>query len=102
MSEAVQVVIDGYPAGHQFHGNALRDDVVQIFPDAKDMYVDTILRMGRRHRRTAFRTINQNDSLYEKVASVPILDQMKAFAKKDDEMGKKKCNARPALQIDLF
>jgi hypothetical protein len=67
MSEAVRVVIDRYPAGHRFHGNELHDDVARIYPPSTKQYPDTILRMARRHRRGAFRAVNQNKSLYEKV-----------------------------------
>ena len=57
-------VIDAYPAGHQFFGNELKDDVVQIYPEAVNMYPDTILRMARLHRRDAFKVVDQNNSLY--------------------------------------
>jgi hypothetical protein len=67
MSEAVQIVIDGYPKGYQFFGNQLKDDVVKIYPKSIYQYPDTILRMARRHRRSSFRTVNHNRSLYEKI-----------------------------------
>ena len=68
MSDAVKVVIDSYKPGHRFHGNQLKEDVVRIYPGAKDNYVDTIQRMMRRHCRLSYKTIDQNHSLYEKVA----------------------------------
>jgi hypothetical protein len=77
MSAAVIVVIDAYPVGHRFFGNELKDDVVKNYPDAVNMYPDTILRMARRHRRYAFRVVDQNNSLYEKVKVESILDQIK-------------------------
>jgi hypothetical protein len=77
MSAAVREVIDAYPAEHEFYGNQLKDDVVRIYPEAKDMYPDTILRMARRHRRYAFCVVNQNDSLYKKIAVIPITEQIK-------------------------
>lgn len=67
MSAAVIKVIDGYPVGHQFHGNELHDDVTAIYPEARYMYPDTILRMARRHRRGSFKAANKNNSLYEKI-----------------------------------
>jgi hypothetical protein len=67
MSDAVIVVIDSYTKGHQFHGNQLHDDVAHIYPLSTCQYPDTILRMARRHRRSSFRTIDRNKSLYEKV-----------------------------------
>jgi hypothetical protein len=77
MSAAVREVIDAYPAEHEFYGNQLKDDVVKIYPEAKDMYPDTILRMARRHRRYAFCVVNQNNSLYKKIAVMPITEQIK-------------------------
>ena len=67
INEAVIKVIDEYPKGHQFFGNQLKDDVVKIFPKSLHTYPDTILRAARKHRRSSFRAINKNRSLYEKV-----------------------------------
>jgi hypothetical protein len=80
MSAAVREVIDAYPAEHEFYGNQLKDDVVKIYPEAKDMYPDTILRMAQRHRRYAFCVVNQNDSLYKKIEVIPITEQIKKSA----------------------
>ena len=70
MSQAVMVVIDKYPEGFQFHGNQLHKDVVRIYPEARMMYVDTVLRMARRHRRGMFQPVNRIKSLYEKISPV--------------------------------
>jgi len=102
MSEAVRIVIDGYPPGHQFYGNQLKEDVVRIYPDAQNQYPDTILRMARRHRRDDFRTVNHNASLYEKVVTVAFLEQMKRLAKQAEEKNGLERGLEPALQIDLF
>ena len=51
MADAVRQVIDGYPFGHQFHGNELHNDVVAIYPPARTMYTDTIQRAMRRYCR---------------------------------------------------
>lgn len=69
MSAAVKVVIDNYPLGHKFFGNELKDDVVRIYPDAVNMYPDTILKMARRHRRDSYISIDHNNSLYQRVES---------------------------------
>ena len=82
MSAAVKEVIDGYPVDHEFYGNQLKDDVVKIYPDAKDMYPDTILRMARRHRRYAFCVVDQNNSLYKKLAEKSIVEQIREVAPK--------------------
>lgn len=67
MSDAVRFVIDNYPAGHQFFGNELHDDVARVYPQSARQYPDTIMRMARRHRRDAYRCINRDKSLYMKV-----------------------------------
>jgi hypothetical protein len=67
MSDAVKIVIDRYPKGHRFFGNELKDDVAGVFPDARRMYPDTVLRMARRHRRRVFVSVDRNRSLYERV-----------------------------------
>jgi hypothetical protein len=85
MSAAVREVIDAYPAGHEFYGNQLKDDVVRIYPDAINMYPDTILRMARRHRRYAFCVVSQNDSLYKKIEVIPITEQIKIAAPKPEQ-----------------
>jgi hypothetical protein len=77
MSAAVMAVIDGYPVGHQFFGNQLKDDVVRIHPESKDQYPDTILRMARRHRREAFRVVDRNNSLYEKIGYKTIIERIR-------------------------
>jgi len=69
ISAAVCVVIDGYAIGHKFYGNELRDDCVVLVPEAKDSYVDTFLKMARRHRRDSYISIDRNNSLYERVKS---------------------------------
>jgi hypothetical protein len=84
MSAAVREVIDAYPADHEFYGNQLKEDVVRIYPDAVNMYPDTILRMARRHRRYAFCVVDQNNSLYKKTAVKSIVEQIKELAPKQE------------------
>ena len=67
MSAAVCEIIDKYPSGHRYHGNQLHSDVVRIYPKAKNMFPDTLLRMARRHRRNSFISVDHNKSLYEKL-----------------------------------
>jgi hypothetical protein len=66
MADAVRQVINGYPAGHKFHGNELHSDVSLVYPPARTMYVDTVQRAMRRHCRYAVKCVDQNNSLYEK------------------------------------
>ena len=70
ISAAVKLIIDEYPSGHQFFGNQLKDDCIKIIPEEKDAYVETFLRMMRRHRHFSYRVVDQNNSLYEKVQEV--------------------------------
>jgi len=100
MSAAVKIVIDNYPDGHKFYGNELKDDVVRIYPQAVNCYPDTILRMARRHRRYAFCVVDQNKSLYKKVAVKSIVEQIKELAPKVEV--KKEHPAAPAAQGFLF
>jgi hypothetical protein len=67
MTDAVIAVMKDYPKGNQFHGNQLHDDVTALFPAARNMYTDTIMRMMRRHCSSQYKTVDQNKSLYEKV-----------------------------------
>jgi hypothetical protein len=67
MTDAVVVVIDSYSRGHQFHGNELHNDVALVFPKARNMYTDTVMRMMRRHCSTQYKTVDQNKSLYERI-----------------------------------
>jgi len=67
MAAAVRKVMDGYPAGHQYHGNQLHDDVARLYPKAERMYTDTVQRAMRRYCHHQYRTIDQNKSLYERV-----------------------------------
>jgi len=67
MTDAVIAVMGKYPKGHQFHGNELHNDVAALYPKARNMYTDTIMRMMRRHCSMQYKTVDQNRSLYEKV-----------------------------------
>ena len=105
MSAAVKAVIDSYPAGHRFYGNQLKDDVVNIHPESEFQYVDTILRMARRHRRHTFRVVDRNNSLYEKTAVKPILQEMKELRERAGSRARMKHQAKSNTagnQMTLF
>jgi hypothetical protein len=103
MSAAVCEIIDGYPAGHQFYGNELKDDVVKIHPESQHQYVDTILRMARRHRRSAFRIVDRNNSLYEKVLYKSIIEQIREVAQKEKQPERKPSQViQGLLFVQLF
>jgi len=69
ISATIKTVIDSYPLGHTFYGNELKDDVVRIYPESQYAYVDTFLKMARRHRRDSYICIDRNNSLYKRVES---------------------------------
>jgi hypothetical protein len=98
ISAAVKKVIDGYPDGYQFHGNELKDDAVRIYPKSQYSYVDTFLRMARRHRRYAFCVVDQNNSLYKKLYVKPIIEEIKEVAPKEELLAKQPESVR---QIEL-
>jgi hypothetical protein len=106
MSAAVRQVIDDYPVGHQFFGNELKDDVVRVYPDAINMFPDTILRMARRHRREYFHTIDHNRSLYERLNVKSITQQINELRelaeKKKTEEKKQPLKLDTVTQLSLF
>jgi hypothetical protein len=67
ISAAVKFVMDEYPVGYEFYGNEFKDDCVKLVAEAKDSYVDTFLKMARRHRRDSYISIDRNNSLYKRV-----------------------------------
>ena len=99
MSDAVKVVIDNYPVGHEFYGNELKDDVVRIYPEAEHCYVDTVLKMARRHRRESYISIDRNNSLYKKVAVKSIVEQIKEVIPKKEALARQ---SAPPVQGSLF
>jgi len=69
ITDAVKKVIDSYAVGHLFYGNELKDDCIKLVPQYQNAYVDTFLKMARRHRRDSFISIDRNNSLYKRVES---------------------------------
>jgi len=68
MAEAVRIVFDKYPVGHEFHGTELKADVVRICPKARYMYHESLLRRLRESRRAQFVCLNVQRSFYKKVS----------------------------------
>jgi hypothetical protein len=99
MSAAVKIVIDGYPLNHEFFGNELKDDVVRVYPEAVNMYVDTVLKMARRHRRDSYISIDRNNSLYKRVESN--VEKAIRTAKEKQELKEREKHEK-AEQLDLF
>lgn len=92
MTEAVRLTIANYPDGHRFHGNELHSDVISIYPEAKNMYPDTLMRMMRRFCKDQYITVDHNRSLYEKVSVKPFFDKLEELVPKET----------PPVQMDLF
>lgn len=89
ITAAVKVVIDAYVVGHEFYGNELRDDCVKLVPQYKDAYVDTFLKMARRHRRDSYIAIDHNNSLYKRVKSNIEIKQEEIKRKQAEELKRK-------------
>jgi hypothetical protein len=98
ISDAVKIVIDEYPVGYQFYGNEFKDDCVKLYPESKNSYVDTFLKMARRHRRASYVSIDRNNSLYEKVKVESIIEQIKKVIPKPSPV---EHSTAPETQLNL-
>jgi hypothetical protein len=67
MYKAVIYIMEHYPKGHIYYGNELHDDVTAIYPKARYMYVDTILRAKRKYCSHLYICINNNRSRYKRI-----------------------------------
>ena len=101
ITAAVKAVIDAYAIGHEFYGNELKDDCVELVPQYKDAYVDTFLKMMRRHRRDSCIAINHNNSLYKRVKSNFEIEQEKIEFERAEEVKRKELEKHSVEQIDL-
>ena len=101
ISDAVKVVMDDYPVGHQFYGNEYKDDCVKLYPESKDCYVDTFLKMARRHRRDSYICIERNNSLYERVKSNLELE-IELRLKEEENLKRSRIDNENVVQMELF
>ena len=103
ITAAVKAVIDSYAIGHEFYGNELRDDCVKLVPQYQDAYVDTFLKMARRHRRDSYMAIDHNNSLYKRVKSDIETLQEKIEREKAEEAERKEQekNVKSPEQLDM-
>ncbi len=67
MTAAVICVMNHMNIGQQFHGSQLHAKVAKLYPPAKTMYTDTILRTMRRVCKQQYKTVNHNKSIFERV-----------------------------------
>lgn len=65
--QAVKMVIDEMPEGHEFSGKELKKMVVKMLPGTRNKYEDTFLRSARKMCRDSFICIKRSKSLYKKV-----------------------------------
>ena len=72
MAEAVRVIFDKYPVGHEFYGTELKADVVRICPKARYMYHESLLRRLRESRRPQFVCLDVQRSFYRKVGEYKV------------------------------
>jgi len=103
ISAAVKEVIDNYPIGHEFYGNEFKDDCVKLVPEAMESYVDTFLKMARRHRRDSYISIDHNNSLYKRVKSNYEIEQEKIERERAEELARieEEKQSRKTEQINL-
>jgi hypothetical protein len=66
LTEATLIVFDAMPAGDFFYGNELAEAACKINSELDKKYVDTFLRMLRRHRHDKYTLYDRNRSLYRK------------------------------------
>ena len=104
ITAAVKAVIDSYTIGHEFFGNELKDDCLKLIPEFEDAYVDTFLKMARRHRRDSYIAIDHNNSLYKRVKSNIEILQEKIEREQAEEAKKKEQekNVKKPEQLDLL
>ena len=104
ITAAVKAVIDSYAIGHEFYGNQLKDDCLKLIPEFAEAYVDTFLKMARRHRRDSYIAIDHNNSLYKRVKLNTEILQEKIEREQAEEAKKKEQekNVKKPEQLDLL
>jgi len=101
ISDAVKVVIDSYPIGHEFYGNELKNDAVSLYPKSAYAYVDTFLKMARRHRRDSYICIDRNNSLYKRVESDYEREKRIIREKMEKQKESERKTANKAVQLNI-
>lgn len=66
-AKAVREVIRAMPQGERFTGWELKEKCVALYPELKNVYVDTLLREMREYCKEQYQLISRSESLYEKV-----------------------------------
>lgn len=65
---ALKKVFDEMPVGTQFHGNELKQKIVELRPECRNTYIDTILRKLRKLYHGKYKVVGPySKSLYEKI-----------------------------------
>lgn len=65
-AKAVREVINAMPKGEHFTGWELKEKCVALYPELKNMYVDTFLREMREYCKSQYQLVSRSESLYEK------------------------------------
>lgn len=64
---AVRQVLNEMEPGTLFHGHELKKKCVQLYPELKNMYVETFLREMREHCKLQYTLKSRSESLYSKI-----------------------------------
>jgi hypothetical protein len=70
LKAAVIDVFDKLPENLEFHGNELHNWVWSVYPKARHVYVDSILKCLRKHRRPSFVCVDIQSSKYRKIKPI--------------------------------
>lgn len=79
ITKAVNTIIDTMPNGKTFHGWELRDRCVEMFPELRNVYVDTFLRTMRGTRKENYILVDRSESLYKKIGGATINDPYEKY-----------------------
>lgn len=74
-SKAVKEVFKAMPTGKKFYGWEIKKNCVELYPELKNMYVDTFLRALRKYFHEDYIVIDKCNSLYQKTGAQVIESQ---------------------------
>lgn len=78
-SSAVTEAVKNIPVGTEFSGLELQRRVSRIYPKAKKMYTETLLRLMRLNCKTKYVCIDRHNSIYKRVAEIVAEGQLSLF-----------------------
>lgn len=80
-AKAVREVLRAMPEGTQFTGWELKEKCVALYPELKNMYIETFLREMRGCCKSQYELISRNESLYKKIGESELSERQKEFEK---------------------